>query len=65
MIFNGAAGGERVEISANSGRVRFTRDLNNIAMDLDDVELDVQCAGRTRFHGRQRFDRDRSEDHRS
>jgi Ca2+-binding RTX toxin-like protein len=38
MIFNGATGGERVEISAHEGRVRFTRDLGNIAMDLNDVE---------------------------
>jgi Ca2+-binding RTX toxin-like protein len=38
MLFNGSAGNERMEVSANGGRVRFTRDLANIVMDLDDVE---------------------------
>ncbi|HWM08635.1 MAG TPA: hypothetical protein VNO82_04800, partial [Solirubrobacteraceae bacterium] len=38
MVFNGSAGNERMEASANGGRVRFTRDLANIVMDLDDVE---------------------------
>ena len=38
MLFNGSAGNERMEASANGGRVRFTRDLANIVMDLDDVE---------------------------
>jgi Ca2+-binding RTX toxin-like protein len=38
MLFNGSAGSERFEASANGGRVRFTRDLANIVMDMDDVE---------------------------
>ena len=38
MLFNGSAGNERMEASANGGRVRFTRDLAAIVMDLDDVE---------------------------
>jgi Ca2+-binding RTX toxin-like protein len=38
MLFNGSAGNERMEASANGGRVLFTRDLGNIVMDLDDVE---------------------------
>ncbi len=38
MIFNGSAIGESIGISANGGRTRFTRDIANIAMDLNDVE---------------------------
>jgi Ca2+-binding RTX toxin-like protein len=38
MLFNGSAINERMEASANGGRVRFTRDVANIVMDLDDVE---------------------------
>src|SRR3954453_18667721 len=38
MTFNGAKINERMDVSANGGRVRFTRDVANIVMDLDDVE---------------------------
>ena len=38
LQFNGSNAGERIDISANGGRVRFTRDIANITMDLDDVE---------------------------
>jgi Ca2+-binding RTX toxin-like protein len=38
LLFNGSNGNERMEASANGQRVRFTRDLGNIVMDLDDVE---------------------------
>jgi Ca2+-binding RTX toxin-like protein len=38
MLFNGSAANERMEASANGGRVRFTRDVGNIVMDLNDVE---------------------------
>ena len=38
MAFNGSAINERFETSANGGRVRFTRDIANIVMDLNDVE---------------------------
>jgi Ca2+-binding RTX toxin-like protein len=38
MLFNGSAGSEIFEASANGGRTRFTRNLGNIVMDLDDVE---------------------------
>jgi Ca2+-binding RTX toxin-like protein len=38
MLFNGSSGAERFEVSANGPRVRFTRDLGNIVMNLDDVE---------------------------
>jgi Ca2+-binding RTX toxin-like protein len=38
LDFNGANINEQVEVSPNGGRVRFTRDIANIVMDLDDVE---------------------------
>ena len=38
MLFNGANINERMDVSANGQRVRFTRDIANIVMDLDDVE---------------------------
>jgi hypothetical protein len=38
LDFNGANINEQVEVSANGGRVRFTRDVANVTMDLDDVE---------------------------
>ncbi|MBM7791238.1 calcium-binding protein [Tenggerimyces flavus] len=36
--FNGNAANEKFEASANGGRVRFTRDVGFIVMDLNDVE---------------------------
>jgi Ca2+-binding RTX toxin-like protein len=38
MLFNGSGGSENMAASANGSRVRFTRDLGNIVMDLNDVE---------------------------
>src|SRR5262249_38732352 len=38
MVFNGAVIAEKIEISANGQRVRFTRDIANITMDLAGVE---------------------------
>jgi Ca2+-binding RTX toxin-like protein len=38
MLFNGANVAERIDVSANGSRVRFTRDVANITMDLDGVE---------------------------
>jgi Ca2+-binding RTX toxin-like protein len=38
MLFNGSNVGEIMEASANGGRVRFTRNVANIVMDLNDVE---------------------------
>jgi Ca2+-binding RTX toxin-like protein len=38
LAFNGANIGEKIDISANGGRVRMTRDVANIVMDLNDVE---------------------------
>ena len=48
MLFNGSAGNEIFEASANGGRVRFTRNLGNIVMDMNDVEtLDINALGGT------------------
>jgi Ca2+-binding RTX toxin-like protein len=38
MAFNGANIAERMEVTANGQRVRFTRDIASIVMDLNDVE---------------------------
>jgi Ca2+-binding RTX toxin-like protein len=38
MLFNGANVAENINISANGSRVRFTRDVANITMDLNGVE---------------------------
>jgi Ca2+-binding RTX toxin-like protein len=46
MAFNGANINERMEVSANGGRVRFTRDIAAIVMDLNDVEtIDTKTLG--------------------
>ena len=46
MHFNGANIAENIDISANGGRVRFTRDVANITMDLNDVEhIDFKALG--------------------
>ncbi len=48
MLFNGSGGAEIFEASANGGRVRFTRNLGNIVMDLNDVEvIDLNTLGNT------------------
>jgi Ca2+-binding RTX toxin-like protein len=38
MLFNGANVAEKIAVSANGGRVRFTRDIANVVMDLNDTE---------------------------
>ena len=38
LLFNGANVAENIDISANGSRVRFTRDVANITMDLNGVE---------------------------
>ena len=38
LLFNGANLAERFDVSANGGRIRMTRDIGNIAMDLNDIE---------------------------
>jgi Ca2+-binding RTX toxin-like protein len=46
MVFNGAAGSEAFEASNNGGRLRFTRNLGNIVMDVDGTELvDLNALG--------------------
>jgi Ca2+-binding RTX toxin-like protein len=39
MLFNGAAGGETVTMSANAGRLIFFRQPGNVTMNTDDVEI--------------------------
>jgi Ca2+-binding RTX toxin-like protein len=38
MLFNGSNGAEIFELAANGDRARFTRDVGNIVMDLNEVE---------------------------
>src|SRR5688572_2577736 len=48
MLFNGSAGNEIFAASANGGRVLFTRNLGNIVMDVNDVEIvDLNALGGT------------------
>ena len=48
LLFNGSAIGEQFEASANGGRVRFTRNIGNIVMDLNGVEaIDLNTLGDT------------------
>ncbi|WP_217283812.1 beta strand repeat-containing protein [Pseudaquabacterium terrae] len=39
MLFNGSAGNEIFALSANGARALFTRNLGNIVMDLNDLEI--------------------------
>jgi len=46
MIFNGSGNNESFEASANGSRVRFTRSVGTIVMDLDGVEaIDLNALG--------------------
>ncbi len=46
MIFNGANIAENFDIAANGSRVRFTRDVGNVTMDLGGVEaLNLNAVG--------------------
>ncbi|QAY75269.1 calcium-binding protein [Sphingosinicella sp. BN140058] len=46
FLMNGANIAELMDVSANGGRVRFTRNVANIVMDLDGVEaIDVAALG--------------------
>src|SRR5205807_938269 len=38
LIFNGANIAENIDISANGGRVRLSRDVGNVVMDLNGIE---------------------------
>jgi Ca2+-binding RTX toxin-like protein len=47
-LFNGSNANETFDVSANGERVRFSRNVGNIVMDLNDVEqLDVNALGGT------------------
>jgi Ca2+-binding RTX toxin-like protein len=46
MTFNGSNAGEQFDVSANGARVRFTRDVGTITMDLAGVEeVDLSALG--------------------
>jgi Ca2+-binding RTX toxin-like protein len=46
MLFNGANVAENIDVSANGQRVRFFRDIANVAMDLNGVEaIDFHALG--------------------
>jgi Ca2+-binding RTX toxin-like protein len=46
MLFNGSGADEVFEASANGPRLRFTRDVGNIVMDVDGVErVDLEALG--------------------
>jgi hypothetical protein len=46
LVFNGAAGGEIFDASANGQRLRFFRNLGNIVMDVDGTErVDLRALG--------------------
>jgi Ca2+-binding RTX toxin-like protein len=46
MLFNGANVNEKIDVSANGQRVRFTRDVGDITMDLNGVEgIDFTARG--------------------
>jgi Ca2+-binding RTX toxin-like protein len=48
LLFIGAGVAESFDVSANGERVRFLRDVGNITMDVNDIELiDVQALGGT------------------
>ena len=48
MLFNGSGGAELFEASANGERLRFSRNLGNIVMDTNDVEvIDLNALGNT------------------
>jgi Ca2+-binding RTX toxin-like protein len=46
LLFNGANVNEKIDISANGGRVTLARDVGAVTMDLDNIEtLDVNALG--------------------
>jgi Ca2+-binding RTX toxin-like protein len=46
MLFNGSNVAEQITVSANGGRVLFTRDIASVTMDLNDVEsIDFNALG--------------------
>jgi Ca2+-binding RTX toxin-like protein len=48
MVFNGNGANEIMDLSANGGRLRFTRDVGSIVMDTSSVErIDITAQGGT------------------
>jgi Ca2+-binding RTX toxin-like protein len=48
LVFNGASANEKIDISANGQRVRLTRDVGNVTMDLNGIEhIQVATLGGT------------------
>jgi Ca2+-binding RTX toxin-like protein len=48
LVFNGANIAENIDLSANGGRVRLTRDVGAITMDVNDTEtIDLNALGGT------------------
>jgi Ca2+-binding RTX toxin-like protein len=46
LLFNGANIGENIDISANGGRVRFSRNVGDVTMDLNGMEgIDFNALG--------------------
>jgi Ca2+-binding RTX toxin-like protein len=46
LIFNGSNAAENFDISANAGRVRLSRDVGNVVMDLNGIEeIDLNTLG--------------------
>jgi Ca2+-binding RTX toxin-like protein len=46
LLFNGASANEKINITANHGRVSFTRDVGNVSMDLNSIEhIDFNARG--------------------
>ena len=46
LHFNGSNIGENIDVSANGSRVRLTRNVAAITMDLDNIEtLDIRALG--------------------
>ena len=61
MQFNGANVNEQMSVSANGRRVRFTRDVGNITMDMERDRGSERAGARWRGHAHgQRSHRDRS-----
>ena len=51
LVFNGANVNENISITANHGRVKFTRDVGNVTMDLNGIEhIDFNALRRRRQH---------------
>ena len=46
LLFNGSNVGENMNVAANGSRVRLTRDIGNVTMDLNSIEhIDISAGG--------------------